>query len=52
MVKNQPDNAGNAGDVSLIPGSGRSPGGGNGNLLRYSLPGKSHGQMSLVGYSP
>ena len=26
----------NAGDVGLIPGSGRSPGGGNGNPLHYS----------------
>ena len=26
----------NAGDVSLIPGLGRSPGGGNGNPLQYS----------------
>ena len=26
----------NAGDVSLIPGSGRSLGEGNGNLLQYS----------------
>ena len=26
----------NAGDMGLIPGSGRSPGGGNGNLLQYS----------------
>ena len=25
----------NAGDVDLIPGLGRSPGGGNGNLLQY-----------------
>ena len=25
----------NAGDVSLIPGLGRSPGGGNGNSLQY-----------------
>ena len=29
------------------PGSGRSPGLGNGKLF---LPGKSHGQRSLVGY--
>ena len=29
-------NAGVAGDVSWIPGSGRSPGGGNGNPLQYS----------------
>jgi len=26
----------NAGDLDLIPGSGRSPGEGNGNLLQYS----------------
>ena len=33
MVKNPPANAG---DMDLIPGSGRSPGEGNGNLLQYS----------------
>ena len=27
----------NAGDPGLIPGSGRSPGEGNGNLLQYSF---------------
>ena len=32
MVKNLPANAGDAGS---IPGSGRSPGEGNGNLLQY-----------------
>ena len=32
MVKNLPANAG---DACLIPGSGRSPGGGNGNPLQY-----------------
>ena len=26
----------NAGDLGLIPGSGRSPGKGNGNSLQYS----------------
>ena len=26
----------NAGDAGLVPGSGRSPGGGNGNPLQYS----------------
>ena len=36
MVKNPPTNAGDAGDVGSIPGSGRSPGGGNGNPLQYS----------------
>ena len=33
VVKNLPANAGDAG---LIPGFGRSPGGGNGNPLQYS----------------
>ena len=28
-------NAGESGDMDLIPGSGRSPGGGHGNLLQY-----------------
>ena len=36
VVKNLPANAGDIRDVSLIPGSGRSPGEGNGNLLQYS----------------
>jgi len=30
------ESACNAGDMGLIPGSGRSPGGGNGNPLQYS----------------
>ena len=34
--KNPPVNAGNARDMSSIPGSGRSPGGGNCNLLQCS----------------
>ena len=36
MVKNLSANAGDAGDSSLIPGLGRSPGGGNGKPLQYS----------------
>ena len=36
MVKNLPANARATGDVGLIPGSGRSPGEGNGNLLQNS----------------
>ena len=36
VVKNPPANAGGAGDAGLIPGSGRSPGGGNGNSRLYS----------------
>ena len=35
-VKNLPANAGDIRDVGLIPGSGRSPGGGNGITLQYS----------------
>ena len=36
MVKNSLANAGDVRDVVLIPGSGRSPGGGHGNPLLYS----------------
>ena len=36
VLKNLPVNAG---DKGLIPGSGRSPGEGNGNLLQYSCLG-------------
>ena len=34
-LKNLPANAEDAGDMGSIPGSGRSPGGGNGTLLQY-----------------
>ena len=40
-----------AGDPGSIPGSGRSPGEGNGNPPQYSCLEKSHGRRSLVGYS-
>ena len=36
MVKNTPANGGEIRNVGLIPGSGRSPGGGHGNPLQYS----------------
>ena len=36
VVKNPPANAGGAGDMGSIPGSGRSPGEGNGNSLQCS----------------
>ena len=36
VVKNPPVNAGDIRDVGSIPGSGRSPGVGNGNQLQYS----------------
>ena len=36
QVNNLPANAGDTGDPGSIPGLGRSPGEGNGNLLQYS----------------
>ena len=36
VVKNSYDNAGDIRDAGLIPGLGRSPGGGHGNPLLYS----------------
>ena len=36
VIKNSCDNARDAGDTGLIPGSGRSPRGGNDNLFQYS----------------
>ena len=36
MVKNPAADAGDAGDVGLVPGLGRAPGVGNGNPLQYS----------------
>ena len=42
-----------AGDVDSIPGSGRSPGEGNGNPLQFSCLGNAmDGQRSLVGSRP
>ena len=52
VVKNLPANAGDLRDVGSIPASGRSPGGGHGNLLQYSCLENLHGQRSLAGYSP
>ena len=39
VVKYPPANAGDAGDMGLIPGSGRSPSVGSGNPLQYSCLG-------------
>ena len=41
----------NVGDLGLIPGLGRSPGGGHGNSLQYSCLENPHGQRILVGYN-
>ena len=41
MVKNPPASAGEVRDACLIPGSGRSPGGGHAthtNILAWSIP--------------
>ena len=39
VVKNPPANAGDPGDIGLIPGSGRAPEGGSSNPLQYSCLG-------------
>ena len=49
VVKTPPANAGGAGS---IPASERFRGKGNGNPTPVFLPGESHGQRRLVGYSP
>ena len=38
VVKNSPANAGDIRDMGSIPGSGRSPGGGQGKPLQYFCP--------------
>ena len=52
VVKNPLANAGDAGDAGSIPGLGRFPGGGHGDLLHLFLPGEFLQQRSLVGCSP
>ena len=42
----------NAEDLASILGLGRSPGGGHGNLLKYSSLENPHGQRKVAGYSP
>ena len=44
------ESACNVGDLGLIPGLGRTPGGRHGNSLQYSCLENPHGQRSLVGY--
>ena len=46
------ESACNVGDLGLIPGLGRSPGGGHGYPLQYSCLENPHGRRSLAGYSP
>ena len=51
MVKNPPASA-DVRDLDSIPELARSPGGGRGSPTPVFLPGESHGQRSLAGYSP
>ena len=53
VLKNLPASTGDARDVHSNPELGRSPGAGNGNPIATPefLPGKFHGQRSLVGYT-
>ena len=52
VVKNPRANARDIRDVGLIPGSGRSPGEGNGNPLQYSCLENSMDSVALAGCSP
>ena len=52
VTKNSPASAVDISDLDLIPGLGRSPGGGHGNPFQDSCLENPHGQKSLVGYSP
>ena len=52
MVKNLLANAGDTRDVGLIPGEGHDPWKRAWQPTPVFLPGKSHGQRSLVGDSP
>ena len=45
------ESACNVGDLSLIPGLGRSPREGHGNPLQYSCLKNPYRQRSLAGYS-
>ena len=51
MVRNLPANAGDVRDTGSIPGSGRSPGGGNGNPLQNSCL-ENPWTQEPAGYSP
>ena len=46
------ESACDVGDLGLLPGSGRSPGGGHWQPTLVLLPGESHGQRTEMGYSP
>ena len=49
---NPPASAGDVRDTGLIPGSGRSPGDGDGNPFQYSCLENPMDKRSLTGYTP
>ena len=53
MVKNLPAKVGDSGDTGPVPPLGRSPGGGNSNLLHYSCLGNpmGHKELDLTEYT-
>ena len=52
VLKNLPASVENIRDMDLIPGLGRSLGGGHGHLLQYSYLKNSMSRGALVGYGP
>ena len=52
VIKNPSANAGDREDAGSIPGLERFPWRRRWQLIPVFLPGKSHGQRSLAGYSP
>ena len=52
MVKNPPANAGDIREVGSIPGEEKRPWTRKWQPTLVLLPGESHGETSLVGYSP
>ena len=52
MANNPPANSGDTRDVGLIPGLGKSPGGGLGNSHQHSCLENPMVRGNLVGYSP
>ena len=49
-LKKKKESTCSAGDLDLIPGLGRAPGGGHGNPFQYFCLENPHGQRYLVGY--
>ena len=52
VAQDNKESACSAGDLGSVPGLGRSPGEGHGNLLQYSCLENPHGQRSLKSSSP